>query len=569
MYRLRPYVGMNSEYKIYSGLEDIIKKISRELEKLEINVIAIETYPGVENTNLILEIQKELSEFFFINTEDLYISSDDISNKIKEDLTEDEVFGRFSNKKFRDLFSLNKLKNLFEENINQNKLVIYGVGASQIMNYDLLIYLDITRQKIQEQYHNGANNWKVFSEQNFNEKLKRAYYFEWPAGTEIKEEVLFKTNFYIDMNDSQKPKMISGENLHRSLIKISEQPFELVPFFQPGVWGGQWMKEQFSVGEDEKNLAWAFNGVPEENSILIKSKDQEIEIPAQNLIILYPKEILGLKIFGRYGKNFPIRFNYLDTMGGQNLSLQVHPTLDYAYRNFGALYTQDESYYIMDSKDNSVIYLGVKDGVKKERLVEALEKAQETGYFDTEKYINKIPVKKNDHFLIPSGTIHSSGKDCVVLEISSTPNRFTFKLWDWGRLDLDGRPRPISIHHGKHVINTEFNNTFVNNELYNNTTIITQEDNYTEIKTGLHELEPIETRVLTFSKKISQSTMNSVNMMCLVEGDHIQVLSEDDSFNPFDVFYGETFIIPEQVKKYILVPIKLESEVKVVKAYIR
>lgn len=151
----------------------------------------------------------------------------------------------------------------------------------------------------------------------------------------------------------------------------------------------------------------------------------------------------------------------------------------------------------------------------------------------------------------------------------ANPIRFTFKLWDWGRLDLNGKPRPISIHHGKHVINPAVDEKYVAAELYNNVHAIKQEDGFLEEHTGLHEMESIETRRLIFSKPILQTTEKSVNILNLVEGEHIQVHSLSETFAPFDVYYGETFIIPEGVGQYSLIPMGDVNEVKVMKAYIR
>ena len=67
-----------------------------------------------------------------------------------------------------------------------------------------------------------------------------------------------------------------------------------------------------------------------------------------------------------------------------------------------------------------------------------LDAAEHAGAsFPVQAYVNAFPVQKHDHILIPAGTIHCSGKDTMVLEISATPYIFTFKLWDWGRLGLD------------------------------------------------------------------------------------------------------------------------------------
>ncbi|GJM79120.1 hypothetical protein HMSSN139_16160 [Paenibacillus sp. HMSSN-139] len=155
--------------------------------------------------------------------------------------------------------------------------------------------------------------------------------------------------------------------------------------------------------------------------------------------------MLGDRVHARFGAEFPIRFDLLDTMGGGNLSLQVHPLTEYIQQTFGMHYTQDESYYILDTDENgeACVYLGLKENVDRKRMANDLCRAKSgEAPFPAEEYVNKIPVNKHDHVLIPAGTIHCSGKDTMVLEISATPYIFTFKLWDWDRLGLDGLPPP-------------------------------------------------------------------------------------------------------------------------------
>ena len=82
----------------------------------------------------------------------------------------------------------------------------------------------------------------------------------------------------------------------------------------------------------------------------------------------------------------------------------------------------------------------------------------------------------------------------MVLEISATPYIFTFKLWDWGRMGLDGRPRPINIAHGANVIQWNRTESWVKEELINKVSVIGEGDSWREEKTGLHEWEFIETK---------------------------------------------------------------------------
>ena len=297
-----------------------------------------------------------------------------------------------------------------------------------------------------------------------------------------------------------------------------------------------------------------------------------MEIPSIDLVFYKPVELLGDKVHARFGMEFPIRFDFLDTMGGGNLSLQVHPLVSYIQENFGMHYTQDESYYILDGEDDGIVYLGTKEGIKPDELIDELEKAQRgESIFPDDKFINKFPAKKHDHFLIPSGTIHCSGKNTMILEISATPFIFTFKLWDWARLGLDGLPRPVHIEHGKKNIQYDRDTKWVENNLINKIDKIAEGEGWKEERTGLHDREFIETRRHWFSKKVTHNTNDLVNMLNLIEGDEAIIESPTNSFEPYIVHYAETFIIPANVGEYTIRPYGRSEgkEIATLKAFVR
>jgi len=158
-----------------------------------------------------------------------------------------------------------------------------------------------------------------------------------------------------------------------------------------------------------------------------------MELPSVDVVFQEPRNLLGDKVHARFGAEFPIRFDLLDTMGGGHLSFQVHPLTEYIQKNFGMNYTQDESYYMLDSGDDATVYLGTKEGIDPAKMVADLGAAQAGEKdFDDERFVNCFPARKHDHFLIPAGTCHCSGANAMVLEISATPYIFTFKMWGWG-----------------------------------------------------------------------------------------------------------------------------------------
>ena len=403
-------------------------------------------------------------------------------------------------------------------------------------------------------------------------KYKYGYFVLWRMADRLKTGLLPRVDLMIDANDRDVPKAVSGAGYLRALDQAARQPFRVRPYFDPGVWGGQWIRKQLGIPTEAANLAWGFDGVPEENGLGLTFGDVTMEFPCIDLVLTHPHELLGERVHGRFGAEFPIRFDLLDTMEGGNLSLQVHPLTEYIQQQFGMHYTQDESYYILEADEGKdpAVYLGIKTGTRPEEMVAALEEAQKGGApFAAEKYVNRIPVKKHDHLLIPAGTVHCSGADTVVLEISATPDIFTFKLWDWGRIGLDGLPRPIHIEHGKNNIQWDRNTEWVHRELVNRTETVHREDGVLAERTGLHPREFLETVRYTLSKPYTCRCNDSVHVINLVDGKEMTVESPDGSFPPLTVHYAETAILPAAIGEYRLCPAAGSPEIKVIDACVR
>ncbi|MBL1229730.1 class I mannose-6-phosphate isomerase [Enterococcus sp. BWB1-3] len=575
---VRPKIKMNKKASVLTTYEDIVYFIKQKSEHKKNFTLAIECYP-VTNEQLLLEkIITPLQPSMTLHADELFIKAEEINTRIQENLTDDRIFGLMSHHKLTDFIDKENVKNISKRLEEQTKkggfTAIYGMGASLLEQVDMVIYVDLARWEVQKRYRSGNySNWLANNAGEDSLKMiKRGYFFEWPLADCYKQEIVDSIDYLLDIHDEQSPKLIAYDDYLQGLEEVVSQPFSLIPFFDPGVWGGTWMQKQFGVGLTEKNLAWSFNGVPEENSLLLDFSGTCVEVPANNLVFNYAEKLLGERAFGRFGHEFPIRFNFLDTMDGQNLSLQVHPKVDYAQKEFGVNYTQDESYYVLEAKNDAVVYLGVNEGVKKEELIHALKEAEkgETG-FDDEKYIYRHTMAKHDHYSIPAGTIHSSGKDAVILEISATPNRFTFKLWDWDRVDFDGLPRPVNIDHGEPNIDIYKDEQWVKRELINPFTIIDQGEGWVEEKTGLHETEFIETRRHTFSKKVRHENHGSVNVLNLIEGDEALVTSPEGKFEPFLIQYAQTFIIPATIDNYEIEPCGASAgqTIKTIKAFVR
>jgi mannose-6-phosphate isomerase class I len=576
-YNKYPAVKIPDAEKCFVGWEAILGEVIATANNLKTNLITIECYHGVYENDLKKAIHSHDPKATVISAREVYKSEEEIIELTYPDTTDDRIFGRITNLQMEDFLSMDKIESIRNKIKDSDQLIfVIGAGAAVITEpyYTIAIYADMARWEIQQRMRRkevpslGLSN----ATDSFEQLYKRGYFLDWRVCDTLKRNSIDRWNYWLDTNKKDNPKMITGHTLNVAMDTTIAQPFSVVPFFDPGPWGGQWMRKQFNLENNAPNYAWGFNCVPEENSLLLDFDGVIFEIPSINIVFFRPDELLGVSVRERFGEEFPIRFDFLDTIEGGNLSLQVHPSDEYISREFNMSYTQDESYYMLDTTENARVYLGLKTDVDSDAMINDLKSAQTNGQeFNADVFTESWTAKKHDHFLIPAGTVHCSGEGCMILEISATPYIFTFKLYDWGRVGLDGKPRAINIDRGSKVIQWNRQTEYVKQNLINCVETIAEGKDWREERTGLHPLQFIETRRHWQSGTVLHETGGTVNVLMVVDGKQAIVESPDNEFQPFPVNFGEAFIIPAKIKKYSIRPYgKSEGEeIATLKAYVR
>ncbi|MFD2101453.1 ROK family protein [Flagellimonas iocasae] len=478
---------------------------------------------------------------------------------------DDPVFGKIFPGDLKDFFDKEKLQSIKPEEGVLN--IIYGPGAALSGWKGTVIYMDIPKNEIQFRSRAGqVTNLGNIMVADKKHQYKRMYFIDWPVLNRHKYQLLKDMDYVVDGQFEGDVSWCSGDTLRTALQEMSAHAFRPRPWFSPGIWGGDWMKEKFDgLAQNVPNYAWSFELIAPENGIVISKNGARLEVSFDFLMFQDNQAILG-KAADIFGTDFPIRFDYLDTVNGQNLSVQCHPTLEYMRENFGENFTQDETYYILDADAGAQVYLGFKEGVQKEEFQEALEQSHaQAKPMPVENYVQTFDAKKHDLFLIPNGTVHCSGIGNLVLEISSTPYIFTFKMYDWMRMDLDGKPRPLNIERGVANLNMECQGDRVEAEYISKPRVVQSGNHWKKVKLPTHPKHFYEIHRFEFTDEMIIDTEEQCHILNLVEGTKIRVVAKNRSM---DIHYAETFVVPAAVGRYKIENLG-EGEAKVIQSNVK
>jgi predicted NBD/HSP70 family sugar kinase/mannose-6-phosphate isomerase class I len=482
--------------------------------------------------------------------------------------TGNSVWGKRTTLKLEDFYCLGDIENLQPER-NENMLVILIGTGSALANWDApVVYIDLPKNELQFRMRAGSIcNIGRSRPDAPSAMYKRFYFVDWVLLNEHRKNIKDRITVVADGQWKDQINWALHSSIADGLLQLSRSVLRVRPWFEPGAWGGQWMKEHIPfINKEEINYAWSFELIVPENGIVFESDGFLMEVAFGWLMEQNAKNILGMHE-ERFGLEFPIRFDFLDTYDGGNLSVQCHPSLNYIREQFGERITQDETYYILDCKDDAGVFLGFNQDICPATFREELNHSFEYNTpISIEKYVQKHRSRKHGLFLIPSETVHSAGEGNLVLEISATPYIFTFKMYDWVRPDLNGLPRPINIDHAFNNLNFERKGSRVVDELISKPRVLKQGSDWQIVHLPTHQEHFYDVHRLEFDKLLAINTNGTCHVLMLVEGESILVETANGSKNEFA--YAETVIVPQAATSYVLTNLG-SGRARVIQAFLK
>jgi len=446
---------------------------------------------------------------------------------------------------------------------------VHGPGAS-LGPHDTLWYLDLPKRHAEAAIAGGnaLNLGQPLSDGPGT--TKRLFFIDWPLLDRHRDAIAGQIAYWVDAQDAAAPAVVDGDTLRATMADLATRPFRTRPTFNVTPWGGHWAQRYLGHNPNALNTALGYELIAPEAGVLVGTDwGPKVEVPLQLMVALHPVAVLGEHVHALFGTSFPIRFDYLDTFGGGNLSVHCHPKEQYMRDVFGWPYTQHESYYMMVGARDHEVFLGLRQDADVGTFYQEAQAAYHDGAaLEIASYVQSFPATPHSLFLVPAGTPHGSGRGNVVLEISATPYLYSLRFYDWLRRDVAGTLRPVHVRHAFENLDTTRRGDAIARDLLQRPRSLRHGDGWDEELLGA--LPEMFFEVHRFSLRpggvADDNAAGRFHVLNVVDGNGVVV--EPSAGPSHTLVYAETLVVPSALGPYKLRALG-DQPTRIVKAQVR
>ena len=445
--------------------------------------------------------------------------------------------------------------------------VVYGYGSliPELRElYDVKVFFDLTPMKSMLRIRRGEySNLGKERPGIINRTIRRCYYCDFECAVRNRHE-LWENNvpdWYVLDNDPQNLQLMPFGTFSDICAQLVKYPFRAKPCYLEGVWGGSYMKKLRNLPDEMRNAAWVFDFIPMEVSVVVEAGDEKLDINYCSFVHKEGVNLMGEDCVKKFEGYFPIRFNWDDSYHSTgNMSIQCHSGGEYNVKNYNEFGRQDESYYVVVTGHNAKTFIGFRDDADIPQFFRDIEAADtEHRPCDYMKYVSYEESKPGLQVMLPAGTIHSSGRNQVILEIGSlTIGSYTYKMYDYLRLDFDGKQRPIHTRLGEENVRQDRRYSVIHDPespeyIVQKPRLAASGEGWEEYILGENPQVYFSLRRLEFEKKCEQDTGGKLfHVLTLVDGDAVRVRSVRHPERYFDLQFMDIVCVPADMGRYVI-----------------
>ncbi|MBS6952949.1 MAG: class I mannose-6-phosphate isomerase [Enterocloster asparagiformis] len=534
-------------------------------------LLALDGYVSAPFDLLVKAVRDELEtrghQVKLVDMRELYKSQEEIEALTRESLPlnyEDDpvlLFGRLYRGRMDDFVDLEKAERVLA-GLGDGYAVLYGLGSlcSALRPYaQVKGYVDVTpkvaaiRAREKKVVNIGDREGRPF-----NLLMRRNYYVDYEVAVKLRRELLQENllDFYLLGNWDDHYMMMAAATMDEILTQLAKHPFRAKPVYLEGIWGGELIRKVRKIpGDIAGNIAWIFDFIPMEVSIVVDVAGKAVDFPFSTFVQKKGLEIMGQRCLDEFEGYFPVRFNYDDTWHSNgNMSVQVHPDEDFVIDHYDEFGRQDEAYYVVATGHGAKTYCGFcGDGREFLQLAKDSETSHEM--IDYQKYINGLDSVPGRQIMLPAGTVHASGRNQLILELGSlTIGSYTYKVYDYNRKDKDGNTRPIHTKNAEQVLHFERDSKWVRDNIAIDPILIGEGEGYKEYVVGRTELMYYETRRIEMDTHAVYEGKNNgqFTVVTVVDGEQVKIYSKSRPEFSYTANFLDIVTIPADIDDYVI-----------------